>query len=169
MEKLGLQPSLPNKKRASLDRNLFVSSIEPLTRPEWWEYQLWRLHLGVLTITLRWSKKTSEIKGEIGSHSEQIIIDFDHMTDKERREMVRRLRQQPGSNKNRQQPVIASGEQRAIEAAQRKAVQRNQQQQLLAARAALIADFAQSIGIDLPQEAGRRHTRGQRPDIPGKS
>lgn len=38
-----MQPSLPNKKRASLDRNLFVSSIAPLTRPVWWEYQLWRL------------------------------------------------------------------------------------------------------------------------------
>lgn len=44
-------------------------------------------------------------------------------------------------------------EQRAIETAHRKAAYRDQQQQHLTARAALIVDFSQSIGIDLPQEA----------------
>ncbi|MGL6019190.1 MAG: hypothetical protein ACRC0C_11090 [Gibbsiella quercinecans] len=44
-------------------------------------------------------------------------------------------------------------EQRTIETAHRKAAYRDQQQQSLTARAALIADFSQSIGIALPQEA----------------
>lgn len=114
-------------------------------------------------------QKTSETGGEIDSHSEQIIIDFDRMTDKERREMVRRLRQQPASDRNRQQPMISADEQRAIEAAQRKAAHRDQQQQRLAARAALIADFAQSIGIDLPQEAALSLAAGATLEASGKA
>lgn len=95
-------------------------------------------------------QKTSETGGGTDNHSDQITIDFDHMTDQKRREMVRRLRQQPASGRKIQQSVISADE------------QRNQHQPPLTERATLIADFVKSVGMELSSGQLTLLLRGER-------